>query len=115
MAIQIREVKPGVARMARSRVVSRSGAIAGAIAGFLILLFGGWPAYGLLWAFFLLGTVATKLGYRRKKAAGVAQADSGRRGAAHVAANCLVPASLLLLGVRSVGYVGAFAAALEAA
>lgn len=94
------------------RVVSRSGAVAGAVAGFLILLFGGWPAYGLLWAFFLLGTLATKLGYRRKKAAGVAQADSGRRGAAHVAANCLVPASLLLLGARSVGYVGAFGAAL---
>jgi uncharacterized protein (TIGR00297 family) len=94
------------------RVVRRSGAVAGAITGFVILAFGGWAAYGLLWAFFLAGTLATKLGYRRKKAAGVAQADAGRRGAAHVAANCLVPASLLLLGVRSVGYVGAFAAAL---
>ena len=100
------------ALMGGLRVVSGSGAVAGGIAGFLVLLFGGWPAYGLLWSFFLLGTLATKLGYRRKKAAGVAQADSGRRGAAHVAANCLVPASLLLLGVRSVGYVGAFAAAL---
>ena len=94
------------------RVVSRSGAIAGGLAGFLILVFGGWPAYALLWSFFLAGTLATKLGYRRKAAAGVAQKDSGRRGAAHVAANCLVPASLLLLGVRSVGYVGAFGAAL---
>jgi uncharacterized protein (TIGR00297 family) len=94
------------------RVVSRSGAIAGAVAGFVILAFGGAGAYGLLWAFFLAGTVATKLGYRRKASVGVAQKDSGRRGAAHVAANCLVPASLLLLGVRSVGYVGAFGAAL---
>ena len=93
-------------------IVSRSGAIAGGIAGFLILAFGGWSAYALLWVFFLAGTAATKLGYRRKAALGVAQADTGRRGAAHVVANCLVPAALLLLGVRAVGYVAAFGAAL---
>ena len=93
-------------------IVSRSGAIAGSIAGFLILTFGGWSAYALLWAFFGIGTLATKLGYRRKAARGVAQADTGRRGAAHVVANCLVPAALLLLGVRAVGFVAAFAAAL---
>jgi uncharacterized protein (TIGR00297 family) len=94
------------------RIVSRSGAVAGGIAGFVILTFGGWSAYALLWAFFLAGTVATKLGYRRKSVMGVAQAETGRRGAAHVIANCLVPAALLLLGVRAVGFVAAFAAAL---
>ena len=93
-------------------IVSRSGAVAGAIAGFLILAFGGWAAYGLLWTFFLAGTLATKLGYRRKASLGVAQADTGRRGAAHVVANCVVPAALLMLGVRAVGYVAAFGAAL---
>ena len=98
--------------MGALRVVSRSGAVAGGIVGFLILLFGGWGAYGLLWAFFLAGTVATKLGYRRKAALGVAQADTGRRGASHVVANCLVPAALLMLGVRTVGFVAAFGAAL---
>jgi len=45
-------------------------------------------------------------------ASGLAQADSGRRGAAHVVANCLVPTALLLLGVRSIAFVAAFAAAL---
>lgn len=95
-----------------SGVVSRSGALAGGILGFLILAFGGWSAYALLWTFFLAGTLATKLGYRRKASLGVAQADSGRRGAAHAVANCLVPAALTLLGVRSVAFVGAFAAAL---
>ena len=95
-----------------SGVVSRSGAVAGGILGFLILAFGGWSAYALLWTFFLAGTLATKLGYRRKASLGVAQADSGRRGAAHAVANCLVPAALTLLGVRSVAFVGAFAAAL---
>ena len=93
-------------------VVSRSGAVAGGTVGFLILAFGGWSSYALLWTFFLAGTLATRLGYRRKQALGVAQADSGRRGAAHVAANCLVPAALTLLGVRSIAFVGALAAAL---
>jgi uncharacterized protein (TIGR00297 family) len=98
--------------MGALRIVSRSGAAAGGIAGFLILAVGGWRHYGLLWAFFLAGTLATRLGYRRKAASGLAQADSGRRGAAHVVANSLVPVALLLLGVRSVAFVAAFAAAL---
>jgi uncharacterized protein (TIGR00297 family) len=98
--------------MGALRIVSRSGAAAGGIAGFLILVLGGWRHYALLWAFFLAGTLATRLGYRRKAVSGLAQADSGRRGAAHVVANCLVPAALLLLGVRSVAFVAAFAAAL---
>ena len=93
-------------------VVKRSGAIGGSVVGFVILGFGGWPAYALLWSFFLLGTIATRVGYRRKAAAGVAQADSGRRGAAHVAANCSVPAALVLLGVPDIALVAAFGAAL---
>jgi uncharacterized protein (TIGR00297 family) len=98
--------------MGALRIVSRSGAVAGAVAGFVILGFGGWKAYGLLWTFFLLGTLATKLGYRRKAAAGLAQAAAGRRGAANVVANCLVPAAFLLLGVPSLALVAAFGAAL---
>jgi uncharacterized protein (TIGR00297 family) len=100
------------ALMGGLRIVRPSGAFAGAVAGFLILAAGGWPAYALLWAFFLLGTLATKLGYRRKAAAGTAQANEGRRGAAHVAANCLVPVALLWLGLPLIAFVAAFGAAL---
>ncbi len=96
----------------RIGLVKGSGAVGGAIAGFLIATFGGWPAYAVLWAFFLLGTAATKWGYGRKAALGVAQAGEGRRGVAHVAANCAVPAALLLLGVWQIAFVSAFAAAL---
>ena len=98
--------------MGRLRVVSLSGAVAGAVAGFLILAAGGWGAYGLLWVFFLLGTLATRLGYRHKASTGTAQANEGRRGASHVVANCLVPAGLVLLGLPSVAFVAAFGAAL---
>ena len=98
--------------MGAARVVSRSGAIGGAVAGFVILAAGGWRAYAILWVFFLAGTLATRLGYRRKAAGGTAQAEGGRRGAAHVAANCLVPASLVVLGLPAAAFAAAFGAAL---
>ena len=106
-------VNVAVAALMRGlRVVSASGALAGAVAGFLILAAGGWGAYGLLWTFFLAGTLATKIGYRRKAAAGLAQGNEGRRGVANVAANCIVPVALLLLGLPSIAFVAAFGAAL---
>ncbi len=94
------------------RLVSGSGAVAGAIVGFLVLVYGDWSAYGILWAFFLLGTAATKLGYGKKAAAGVAQANRGRRSVAHVVANCAVPTALLMIGALPVAFAAAFAAAL---
>ncbi len=96
----------------RMGLVSASGAVAGALAGLLVVVAGGWRAYGVLWTFFLAGTAATKWGYGRKLSAGVAQADRGRRGAAHVAANVGIPAALLVLGVRPVAFAAALAAAL---
>ncbi len=100
------------AGMGALRVIRPAGAVAGAIAGFVILAAGGWSAYVLLWTFFLAGTLATRFGYRYKAAVGAAQSHGGRRGAANVAANCSVPAALLLLGAPTVGFVAAFGAAL---
>jgi uncharacterized protein (TIGR00297 family) len=96
----------------RTRLVALSGAVAGAVVGFLVLAYGGWAAYALLWMFFLAGTVATKWGYGLKRNAGTAQANRGRRGVAHVAANCLVPLALLVLGAPAAAFAGALAAAL---
>ncbi|HEU5249269.1 MAG TPA: DUF92 domain-containing protein [Thermoanaerobaculia bacterium] len=96
----------------RGGLVARSGAVAGAIVGFLLLVYGGWAAYALLWTFFLAGTVATKWGYAVKRETGTAQADRGRRGATHVVANCLVPLALLVLGAPAAAFAGALAAAL---
>ena len=96
----------------RAGVVARSGALAGAVVGFLVLVYGGWAAYALLWIFFLAGTVATKWGYGVKRDAGTAQADRGRRGVAHVTANCLVPVALLVLGAPSAAFAAALGAAL---
>ena len=100
------------------RVVSPSGGIAGAIAGFVVLRFGGWGAYAVLWTFFLLGTIASKLGYSRKERLGTAQANRARRGARHVAANVGVGAWLAFAAGRgpapilATALAGSFAAAL---
>jgi uncharacterized protein (TIGR00297 family) len=96
----------------RLGLVSRSGAAGGAIVGFLTVVFGGWRRYGLLWVFFLMGTAATKLGYRRKAQAGLAEANQGRRGAANVVANCAVPTAFLMFGFLPACFPAAFAAAL---
>lgn len=77
------------------RVVRPSGALAGGLAGTLVLGLGGWGPYALLWTFFAAGTLATRFGRRRKEAMGKAEESGGRRGAANVLANCSVAAFLV--------------------
>jgi len=118
----------GLAILARGLGLVRwSAVLAGAPLGMLVLYLGGMGGFGVLLGFFLLGTLLTRMGYAVKDARGVAEPSGGRRGAAHVAANCTV--GLLLLGVRQVillanlgpgaerllwaGYAGSFAAAVS--
>ncbi|HEV8629693.1 MAG TPA: DUF92 domain-containing protein [Thermoanaerobaculia bacterium] len=69
------------------RGVDRSGAVSGWVLGTLIWGAVGWPGWLLLLAFFVIGTGCTKLGYRRKAAAKLAQEKGGRRSARHAIAN----------------------------
>jgi len=88
----------------------------------VVLHFGGWGSYAVLWAFFLLGTVASKLGYARKEKLGTAQSNRARRGARHVWANVAVGAWLAYAAgsrthassvpVLALALAGSFAAAL---
>jgi uncharacterized protein (TIGR00297 family) len=84
-----------------TRSVSFSGALGGWLLGAILILGAGWPMYVGLLVFFILGTVATKLGYSRKARAGLAQEGGGRRGFSHafsnvgVAAICAVAVSRL--------------------
>jgi uncharacterized membrane protein len=68
-----------------ARTVSLSGAIAGFTIGTTILLFTGWAGWTLLLAAFLLATVTSRLGLRRKMLLGIAEPRGGRRGAGNVA------------------------------
>lgn len=90
------------------RSVDVSGALAGWILGCMIILGGGPPLYSALLAFFIMGTLATKLGYARKVRAGLAQEKGGRRGAAHAVANAGVAAICAVACWRGLGIVPLF-------
>ena len=69
------------------RGVNLSGLITGWILGTIVIIGGGIALYLPLLAFFIIGTLVTKLGYKRKSTAGLAQEGGGRRGAGHAIAN----------------------------
>jgi uncharacterized protein (TIGR00297 family) len=90
------------------RGVDLSGAVAGWILGCIIIAGGGPPLYVALLAFFIIGTLATKLGYGRKARAGLAEEKGGRRGASHAVANVGVAAICAVACWRGLGFVPLF-------
>ena len=77
--------------------VSKSGLWGGVVIGALIYYCGGWPSFAVLGTFFVLASLLTRAGYRRKQALGAAQESGGKRGARHAAANCAVGLALALI------------------
>jgi uncharacterized protein (TIGR00297 family) len=90
------------------RSVDVSGALIGWILGCVLILGGGPPLYVALLAFFIIGTLTTKLGYARKAREGLAQEKGGRRGAAHAFANVGVAAICAVACWRGLGFVPLF-------
>ncbi len=80
-----------------AKSVNASGMIGGWCLGTILIVFGGWPLYVALLVFFVIGSGATKLGYRRKAADGLAQEEGGRRGFRHAFANVGVAAFISIL------------------
>jgi uncharacterized protein (TIGR00297 family) len=98
-----------------------------------VLVWGclGWPAYGVVMAYFLVGSAVTKVGFAQKAAAGIAEKRSGARGPENVwgsaltAALCAVgvlllrlfaptaPSTLLLINLLALGYVASFSTKLS--
>ncbi|HWW61908.1 MAG TPA: DUF92 domain-containing protein [Thermoanaerobaculia bacterium] len=75
-----------------AKSVDLSGALGGWLLGTIIIVGAGWPLYVTLLAFFIIGTSVTKLGYKRKASAGLAQEKEGRRGFSHAFSNVGVAA-----------------------
>ncbi len=99
------------------RGVSRSGAVAGGFACFLLFAGAGPAAFATLAALFLMTWVATRLGYRRKLALGLAERREGRN-AWQILANLAVAAfGSVVLGATGnrVWLIAALAALAEAA
>lgn len=85
----------------RARTVSLSGTIGGALIGFVIYAAGGWRAWLLLFLAFLVASVASRLGLKRKVLLGIAEERGGRRGAGNALANCGVAVAAAIAAVST--------------
>ena len=90
------------------RSVDISGTIVGWILGCIVIIGGGPPLYCALLAFFVIGTLCTRLGYSRKSREGLAQERGGRRGASHAIANVGVATLCAIACWRGLGLVPLF-------
>jgi uncharacterized protein (TIGR00297 family) len=96
------------------KFVNRSGAAVGLILGIAVYLAYGYKSFLLLLGFFLLGSVATRLGYAKKAARGVAERRGGARSWREALANTLAGAFFAIL-VITTHHEAAFLMALAAA
>jgi uncharacterized protein (TIGR00297 family) len=80
-----------------ARSIDVAGALSAVVIGTAITAGLGLTSLGLMIAFFVVGTAATRIGYRIKAARGIAQERGGTRGWRHAWANGGVPAFLALL------------------
>jgi uncharacterized protein (TIGR00297 family) len=96
------------------KMVNRSGAIVGFLLGVAVYLGWGYKSFLMMFAFFAIGSVATRLGYQRKAARGVAEKRGGARSWREAVANSLAGAFFSLL-VITTHHEGAFLIALVAA
>jgi uncharacterized protein (TIGR00297 family) len=80
----------------RAGALDAAGAASTAIVGAAITAGAGWGGLAVMVAFFVIGSAATRLGYGRKAARGIAQERGGARGWRSVWANGAVPAALAL-------------------
>ena len=87
--------------------MDRYGSLSAVVIGVAITAGLGLPGLAVMVAFFVIGTAATKLGYRVKAARGIAQEKGGARGWRNAWANGGVPALLAVLGGAAAARPGA--------
>jgi uncharacterized protein (TIGR00297 family) len=73
------------------------GALSAIAIGTVITASLGFPFFAIMAAFFVVGSLVTRVGYQRKAALGIAQERGGARGLRHAWANGGVPAFLALM------------------
>jgi uncharacterized protein (TIGR00297 family) len=83
----------------RARMVTRTGAMTGAVIGIAIAVTTGWPGWLLLLSTFLAASLSSRLGLRRKTLLGIAEERGGRRGAGNAIANTGLAAVAAMLSV----------------
>jgi uncharacterized protein (TIGR00297 family) len=80
-----------------ARSIDVAGAVSAIVIGTLITAGLGLRAFALMAAFFVVGSVVTRLGYRKKAARGIAQERGGARGWRNAWANGGIPAFLAFM------------------
>jgi uncharacterized protein (TIGR00297 family) len=91
-------INVGIAALAYlAHSIDVAGALSAVVIGTVITAGLGLPGLAVMIAFFVVGTVVTKLGYRVKAQRGIAQEKGGARGWRNAWANGGVPAALALL------------------
>jgi uncharacterized protein (TIGR00297 family) len=80
-----------------ARSIDVPGALSAIVIGTAITAALGLPGLALMVTFFVIGSAATRLGYAKKAARGIAQERGGARGWRHAWANGGVPAFLALM------------------
>ncbi len=83
------------------KTVDRSGALTGFFLGAAVYLGFGYKSFLILLSFFLLGSVATRLGYARKAARGIAERRGGARSWREALANSLAGAFFSILVITT--------------
>jgi uncharacterized protein (TIGR00297 family) len=81
----------------RARAIDLPGALSAVVIGTAITVGLGLEGLALMIAFFVLGSLTTRLGYARKAERGIAQEKQGARGWRNAWANGGVPAALAVL------------------
>ncbi len=84
-----------------ARTVDVPGAVVGFAIAVVVLVTGGWPSFAVFAAFFVVGSVATRIGAAEKERRGIAEPKRGRRGWSHAVANGGVGAGLSFLSIAT--------------
>ena len=95
LALALNGVLIGLAQ--RLPLLTRAGWIHAGVLGTLLWGTLGWPGWLAVVLYLLLGSLVTRLGYRRKLSSGLAEARGGRRGPENVWGSALVGTLLALL------------------
>lgn len=85
----------------RARTVSRSGALGGFVIGVLIYACLGLAGWLLLLAAFVIASLTSRVGLRRKTILGIAEERKGERGVGNAIANCGVAVVAGILAVTT--------------
>ena len=102
------------------KTVDLHGYIAGILIGIFNFAFLGWKGFIILASFFILGSIATKLGYKEKKQLGLAEKKGGARGWTNAVSKCSIGSILAVISSFSLPnhqllFITAFVASYTAA